>query len=173
MQQNFAASLAAVLKSEGGKVDDPRDPGGKTNQGITQATFNAWLSSHGSQQRDVFTITPDEVSAIYKSRYWDAVDADNLPAGVDYATFDFAVNSGPAKAAMTLQGIVGVAEDGKIGPVTLAAIAKERPVFLITKLCAMRLGFLGRLSTWVHFGTGWTNRVHAVEQAAMNMVPDT
>lgn len=170
MQQNFAAALKLVLRSEGGRVDDPLDPGGRTNEGITQATFNAWLSSHGSQQRDVFTITPDEVSAIYKARYWDAVDADNLPAGLDYALFDFAVNSGPAKAAMTLQGIVGVAEDGKIGPITLAAIAKERPTFLIPKLCAMRLGFLRKLSTWPHFGAGWTNRVNQVDVDAMNMI---
>ena len=170
MQQNFAAALALVLRSEGGRVDDPHDAGGRTNQGITQATFNAWLSSHGSQHRDVFTITPDEVSAIYKSRYWDAVDGDSLPAGVDYAVFDFAVNSGPAKAAMTLQSIVGVAEDGKIGPLTLAAIGKERPVFLITKLCAMRLGFLRKLSTWPRFGHGWTARVARVEEDAMNMV---
>ena len=170
MQQNFAASLARVLRSEGGRVNDPQDPGGRTNQGITQGTFNAWLSSHGSQHRDVFTITPDEVSAIYKARYWDAVDADNLPSGLDYALFDFAVNSGPAKAAMTLQGIVGVAEDGKIGPITLAAIAKERPAFLIPKLCAMRLGFLKKLSTWPHFGAGWTNRVNQVDIDAMNMI---
>lgn len=173
MQQNFAASLRCVLSVEGGFVDDSHDPGGRTNHGITQATFDAWLRVHGDAARDVRTITPDEMSAIYRQNYWDAIAGDELPPGVDLATFDYAVNSGIARAAISLQEIVGAAPDGKIGPLTLAAIAKERPVFLITKLCAIRLGFLKRLSTWPRFGKGWTSRVNTVEQAAMNMVPDT
>lgn len=176
MQQNFAASLSAVLKTEGGFVNDPHDPGGATNMGITRQTLASWRHIVPWQALPIEAVkllSRDEAADIYKAEYWDRIDGDNLPAGVDYAVFDYAVNSGWPKAVMTLQQIVGVPDDGKIGPITLAAIAKERPVFLITKLCAMRLGFLGRLSTWAHFGTGWTNRVHAVEQAAMNMVPDT
>ena len=169
MQANFASSLALVLKSEGGRVDDPVDPGGRTNEGVTQATFNAWLTGLGRTPRDVFTITSDEVQAVYKANYWDAIGGDTLPAGIDYAAFDFAVNSGVARAAITLQEIVGATPDGKIGPLTLAAISREPASFVITKLCAMRLGFLGRLSTWAHFGTGWTRRVQTVEAAALQM----
>ena len=173
MQQNFAASLALVLKSEGGFVNDPRDPGGATNMGITRQTLAAWRHIVPWQALPVVAVellSRDEAADIYKAEYWDRIDGDALPAGVDYAVFDFAVNSGWPKAAMTLQGIVGVAEDGKIGPITLAAIAKERPTFLIPKLCAMRLGFLRKLSTWPHFGAGWTNRVNQVDIDAMNMI---
>lgn len=173
MRDNFAACLSFVLRSEGGYSDDPADPGGATNHGITQATFSAWLHRHGSADRSVRTVTPDEVSAIYRADYWDAVRGDDLPAGVDYAVFDFAVNSGVSRAAIYLQEIVGVDPDGKIGPLTLAAVAKDDPTYLITKLCAMRLGFLKRLSTWPRFGKGWTNRVNAVEQAAMKMAGQT
>lgn len=169
MNSNFAQALALVLQSEGGKSDDPQDPGGRTNFGITQAVYSAWLASHGSAGRDVYTITPDEVAAIYKANYWDKIRGDLLSSGLDYATFDFAVNSGVARAAISLQDIVGAAPDGQIGALTLADLSRESPNFLITKLCAMRLGFLGRLSTWAHFGTGWTNRVHAVEAAALKM----
>lgn len=173
MHASFDAALKLVLKVEGGLSDDPHDPGGRTDHGVTQTTFDAWLRKHGDAVRDVATITPDEVAAIYRVEYWDRIAGDSLPAGVDIALFDFAVNSGVVRAAIYLQEIVGAAPDGKIGPQTLAAVAKQRPVFLITKLCAMRLGFLKRLSTWPRFGAGWTNRVNAVEQAAMNMVPDT
>jgi lysozyme family protein len=169
MRDNFDASFALVIKSEGGRVDDPQDPGGRTNFGITQATFNAWLSQHGSSHRDVFNITPDEVKAIYRAEYWAAVRGDDLPAGLDYAAFDFAVNSGVARAAIYLQDIVGAAPDGKIGPVTLKAIAAESPLHLITKLSALRLNFLKRLSTWKRFGRGWEARVNAVEASAIRM----
>jgi len=170
MQQNFAAALSAVLKSEGGQVDDPADPGGKTDFGITQATFDAWLRKHGDAVRDVATIAPDEVAAIYRAEYWDRIAGDSLPPGIDLALFDYAVNSGVARAVITLQEIVGTAPDGKIGPLTLAAVGKEQPTFLITKLCAMRLNFMQKLSTWPHFGAGWSKRVAAVEQTALKMV---
>jgi lysozyme family protein len=173
MQRNFERSLSAVLKHEGGYVDHPADPGGATNLGITIGTAKANrmdLDGDGDVDKaDVRLIKPADAGPAYKARYWDAVRGDDLPAGVDYAVFDYAVNSGPARAAIHLQEIVGVAPDGKIGPLTLAAVARWDSVALISELCAKRMGFLKKLSTWPTFGKGWSSRVSGVLRLAKDM----
>src|SRR5690349_1648581 len=103
MRANFDASLAAVLHHEGGYVNHPRDPGGATNKGVTQKTYDNWRVDHGLPPQSVRLITPAEVMAVYKRRYWDAVKGDSLPAGLDYCLFDLAVNSGPVRAITFLQ----------------------------------------------------------------------
>lgn len=173
MESNFARSLKAVLYHEGAYVDHPRDPGGATNLGITIGTAKANkmdLDGDGDVDKDdVRLIKPADAGPVYKARYWDAVRGNDLPAGIDYALFDFAVNSGPARAAIYLQEIVGVAPDGKIGPLTLQAVAKWDSVALIEALCAKRMGFLKRLSTWPTFGKGWSARVTGVLRLAKDM----
>lgn len=168
---NFAAALSAVLDHEGGYVDHPRDPGGATNLGVTIGTLSDWLGRKATKT-EVRALTVEKVKPIYKARYWDVVRGDDLPAGLDFAVFDFAVNSGPARAAMYLQTILGVAPDGVIGPITLAAIAKHGTLMLINELCAHRLSFLERLSTWPTFGRGWTNRVNGVRILATQMAKE-
>lgn len=167
MRANFDASLAHVLKHEGGYVNHPRDPGGATNRGVTQAVYDAWRVDHALPVQGVQIITPSEVMAVYKRRYWDALKCDQLPAGLDYCLFDFGVNSGVGRAARFLQNAVGVLEDGKIGPVTLAA-AKDKPE-LIDKICDMRLAFLKGLRTYRTFGKGWSRRVADVRVKAKGM----
>lgn len=169
MQANFAASLALVLKSEGGYVDDPRDPGGATNMGITLRTLAAWRGVKTLPKSEVQHLSQAEAGQIYKSRYWDAIAGDALPAGVDYAVFDFAVNSGPLAATKGLQTAVGVTVDGIIGNMTIAATAKAPSTAILT-LCANRLASLERLPTWQTFGAGWSNRIHDVRGAALQMV---
>lgn len=173
MESNFARSLKAVLYHEGSYVDHPRDPGGATNLGITIGTAKANkmdLDGDGDVDKaDVRLIKPADAGPVYKSRYWDTVRGNDLPAGIDYALFDYAVNSGPARAAIHLQEIVGVAPDGKIGPLTLQAVAKWDSVALIEALCAKRMGFLKRLSTWPTFGKGWSARVTGVLRLAKDM----
>ena len=66
MKENYDAALKATLRYEGGKVDDPRDPGGRTAYGVTQNTYNAWRAKHGLSQKDVFQIAESGVAAIYK-----------------------------------------------------------------------------------------------------------
>lgn len=158
MKENYPACLQAVLRYEGGKVDDPRDPGGRTAFGVTQNTYNAWRSRKGLPMQDVFKISQDEVAAIYKQDYWDKIRGDDLPDGLDLATFDFAVNSGVSRAAKYLQSIVGVTQDGVIGPATILACK----TYLGVRLTDMRLGFLKGLPTWGTFGRGWANRINDV-----------
>jgi lysozyme family protein len=165
---SYDRALSLVLKHEGGYVDHPDDPGGPTNLGITIGTLSAVLG-RSATRADVKALTPAKVAPIYRARYWDAVRGDDLPPGLDYAVFDYAINSGPARAAIALQRLVGVADDGKIGPITLAAVAGKDRKDLINRLCDARLAFLRDLSTWRTFGNGWTSRVQTVRNNALAM----
>lgn len=165
---NFERALALVLKHEGGYADHPSDPGGATMMGITRATLEAWRGLPVTKD-DVRALTREEAAAIYRARYWDAIAGDALPAGLDLAAFDYAVNSGPVRAVNTIQGIVAVTVDWRIGPESLAAIraAETRP--LIEALCAARLRFLRQLPTFPVFGRGWTRRVTLIEQESLRL----
>ena len=166
MKENYPFCLKQILRYEGGKVDDPRDPGGRTAFGITQATYNDWLTKHGLDRKDVFTISQDEVAAIYKQNYWDKIRGDDLPDGLDLAVMDYAVNSGVGRAAKTLQSIVGTTPDGIIGDKTIAAAKAYVAIALTNK----RLSFLQKLSTWAVFGRGWQNRINDVKKQIVGLV---
>tara|TARA_R100001244_G_scaffold2541_4_gene3973 strand:- start:453 stop:1130 length:678 start_codon:yes stop_codon:yes gene_type:complete len=168
---NFARAFSLVLVHEGGYVDHPSDPGGATNLGVTIGTLSDWLDRPASKA-DVRALTRATVAPIYRARYWDAVQGDELPPGIDFAIFDYAVNSGPARAIMGAQRYLGVADDGKLGPITLRALRNADPGDVIRGVCAERMAFLRRLSTWPVFGDGWTNRVDGVRQQALAMTAD-
>lgn len=164
---NFDKALAMVLEHEGGYVNHPKDPGGATMKGVTQAVYDAYRKVRGRGQQSVKHISDAELKAIYKFQYWDKVHGDYLPAGLDYAVFDFAVNSGVGRASKYLQAVLGVAQDGQIGAKTLAAI--QSPVATINALCDRRMGFLRNLRTFLTFGKGWTRRVQGVRAHALDM----
>jgi len=166
---NFDACLALILKSEGGYVNNKADPGGMTNLGVTKRTYETYVG-HPVDEETMRGLTPDDVSPLYKKMYWDAVRGDDLPDGLDYCLFDLAVNSGVSRAAKFLQAACGVAQDGNIGPATLAAVATFHPRDLSTAICEKRLAFLQALPTWNTFGKGWNKRVAEVEETAFKMV---
>ncbi|MFN7185425.1 MAG: glycoside hydrolase family 108 protein [Alphaproteobacteria bacterium] len=173
MRENFETSLALTLHHEGGWSDHPKDPGGATNMGVTIGTLKRLgidVDGDGdSDIADLRKLRPVDVERVYRAFYWDAVRADLLPAGVDIAVFDFAVNSGPARAARMLQLAVGAADDGDIGPQTLAALAKKAPGSVVSAVSEKRLRFLRSLKTWGTFGKGWQRRVEEVERAALEL----
>lgn len=163
----FKVCLARVLKHEGGNDDDPRDPGGRTSRGITAARWAEWRQTHPGLPADVWEAPQAEVEAIYREKYWDVLWCDQLPPGVDYAVFDFGVNSGPARSAKFLQEIVGSDVDGEVGPNTVAATKAADPEEVVNRLCDDRMTFLQGLGTWGTFGRGWTNRVNDVRRDAL------
>jgi lysozyme family protein len=169
VKQNFASSLAAVLLHEGGYVNDRLDPGGATNQGVTQRVYDDWRRSRGLAPRAVRSIQSNEVSAIYRKLYWDAVRGDDLPGGVDYFTFDFAVNSGVNRAIRYLQRSVGATEDGQLGPKTLAAVKAANAAEIVSEMAVSRQAFLEQLPTFGHFGIGWIRRVKEVSAACQGL----
>lgn len=173
MRSDRETALKLILAHEGGKVDHPRDPGGRTNRGITQKVYDGWRRAGGAPTRDVFLSTLDEAIAIYGKQYLDPIRYDDLPAGLNYAVADAAVNSGVSRAVKMLQRAVGTKEDGALGEVTLGrvtALCKDRVATkrLIEKYIAIRFAFLKSLRTWATFGKGWTRRVHGDRIGAQN-----
>ena len=169
MKQNFASSLAHVLKHEGGWADHPRDPGGATMKGVTLATYSDWLGRQATKD-ELRAISDEHLRTIYKARFWDAVRGDELPSGVDYVVFDMAVNSGPGRAARMLQAAVGATPDGSIGPKTLAAVQAQDPAALIAAFQRSRQHFLEALPTFGTFGKGWTRRVTEAGEIGLKAV---
>lgn len=150
---NFDQAFDRLIGHEGGYVNDPRDPGGETNHGVTKrvAAENGYTGS----MRD---FTRNAAKAIYRKQYWDAVKADQLPDDVRFHVFDAAVNSGVGQAARWLQRAVGVTDDGAIGPKTIAAALMAGPM-LAARYSGARLKFMADLPTWPSFGRGWARRI--------------
>lgn len=170
MKDNFELSLKKVIEHEGGYVNHPADPGGRTNLGVTQRVWEEWVGRPVTES-EMRALTVAQVSPLYKKRYWDAIHGDRLPAGLDYCLFDTAVNSGVGRASRFIQEMVGVAADGVIGNNTLLAIGQFKDVkMLVNEYCDKRLAFLQRLKTWPVFGRGWGRRVADVRATATRMV---
>jgi len=166
---NFRGCVDIVLAQEGGFVDHPSDPGGATNMGITFNTLKDWRGQ-SITVKDVKDLKVEEAREIYRSRYWNMLNCDNLPAGVDLVVFDFGVNAGPSRSAKLLQRVVGAAADGSIGPATLGAAKSAKPVDIVHRFSELRLEYYKSLRHWKTFGRGWTNRTNAVERAALAMI---
>ena len=168
MISNWDKSFELMLKSEGGYVDHPSDPGGRTNLGVTQAVWENWVG-RSSNEKEMRALTPELVKPLYKKKYWDACKCDELPTGLDYLVFDFAVNAGAGRSIKTLQTSVGANADGAIGPKTLEAVMVCSKDQLIDKFSEEKLRFYQSLPTFATFGKGWTNRVSHVKTDALQM----
>lgn len=151
MNQNYDYALKQVLLSEGGYTNDPQDPGGPTNFGITLHDYQSYINKSGTAN-DVRNMTEVQAATIYKSKYWDVVQGDSLPSGVDYCVFDYGVNSGNSRA-------INVYNEFKT----------KSPTDCINAICDERLAFLKGLSTWSHFGAGWSSRVSRVRAGAIQL----
>ena len=171
MISNWDKSFTLLLKSEGGYVDNPADPGGRTNLGVTQNTWESWVG-RPSNEKEMRGLTPSDVAPLYKKKFWDACSCDDLPAGVDYLVFDFAVNAGVGRSAKTLQSAVGATPDGSIGKVTVAAANGIPASDLIEKFSQIKTEFYQSLPTFSTFGKGWLNRVAAVKEQAILISTD-
>lgn len=159
MKDNYPIVQPWVLAYEGGYANHPKDPGGATMEGVTQRTYDAFRRRVGLTTQPVQRMAPGERDRIYKEQYWDAVRGDDLPSGIDAAVYDYAVNSGPGRAARDLQAVLGVAQDGVIGIMTLDAARSANAADVIRALCERRFAFMKRLRHWPTFKTGWTRRV--------------
>lgn len=162
MKSNTAIVLSYVGLSEGGYVNHPKDPGGATNKGITQKTYDSFNRLKGRPKKNVINITKTEAEEILVEQYFAPIKFDDLPAGLDYSVGDFSVNSGPRRAAIVLQeclGFTGDDVDGIVGINTLDAINETNIKDLIIRYNHARLAFVKRLDTWATFGKGWQSRI--------------
>jgi lysozyme family protein len=163
--RNWQTCLTAIFAEEGGFADNPGDPGGATNMGITRVTLAAWRGTPVSRE-DVMMLEKSEAARIYRERYWCAIGGDDVPDGLDLALFDDAVNSGPRTAIRDLQRALEVPQDGVIGPLTRDAIAARPMPEVIAALGAARLARLKGLSHFSLFGRGWSRRIQRIERQA-------
>lgn len=174
MKANWEKSCNLVIESEGGYrlTNIPGDAGGQTYAGIARNPNPDW---EGWALIDKGETPPKEmVWSFYKAKFWDKVRGDELPSGIDYLAFDFAVNAGVGRAIKTLQSAAGTTPDGSIGPATMAAIKSEGSHYLINKFGeakeAFYQGIVTRKPDQVKFIKGWLNRVAHVEGVANTMV---
>jgi lysozyme family protein len=168
-EANFAEALRRLLTHEGGYSNHPADPGGPTKYGVTIGDYRRYIRADGSAA-DVKAMTVDEAKKIYRERYWNVMRCDELPSGVEYAVFDYAVNSGVARAAKVLRRALGL--PGGSAAVTVAVVnaaKKSAPEKVVIAICDERLSFLKSLKTWPTFGAGWERRVNEVRAAALKM----
>jgi len=159
---NFETVFDRLIGHEGGWSDDPRDPGnwtgGRPNVGQLKGT-KFGIAANTYPDIDIKGLTLDAAKAIYRRDWWDKIHADELPGAIAFQVWDFAVNAGMSRAMISLQRAVGVADDGKIGPRTLAAVAAMSVTDVLSRFNAERLEFYASLSTWATYGKGWARRV--------------
>ncbi|MDX2264607.1 MAG: glycosyl hydrolase 108 family protein [Hyphomicrobiales bacterium] len=167
MKDTFPAALKHVLKFEGGYSDHPLDPGGATNLGVTKATLERFRGRRVTKA-EVRALKHAEAAAIYRKFYWDQVQGDALPPGLDLAVFDCAVNQGPARARKWLQQAAKARADGVIGPRTLAAVKAADARALLLEFMALRMRHYGSLARlFTAFGLGWSRRLMATLAEAL------
>lgn len=165
----FDQALAHVLEMEGGYSDDPYDPGGPTNKGITLAVFARWRGTtldalnRAELISDLKRIDDATVTDIYRARYWGPASCASLPEAVAIMHFDASVNHGVSGAIRLLQAALGVTVDGEIGPQTLAAVRAEAPRVIVERYGDLRRARYRALPQFWRFGRGWLRRVDATE----------
>jgi lysozyme family protein len=173
MADLFDACLAFTLAQEGGYVDDPADPRGATNLGITLATLQHWDHSPTLGPADVRDMTRQTAAAIYRALYWNALRGDALPAGVDLSTFDFGVNAGTRRSAELLQRVLGLPPDqidGSVSPEALRAVLAADAAGVIAGLAEHQAAYYRGLPEFGRFGRGWLDRTERRRQAALAML---
>lgn len=171
---SFDSALAAVLREEGGFVNDPLDPGGVTCLGVTKAVWDQWCGRE-STIADMRALTPLKVAPLYRAQYWNALQCDRLPGPLALCVFDFGVNAGIGRAARYLQGMVGATEDGHIGDKTIAAAGKWIGAHGIREAVTTyqngRRAYYRSLAQFPRYGKGWLRRVNEIEEEALGAVP--
>ncbi|WP_457321647.1 glycoside hydrolase family 108 protein [Roseateles sp. P5_E11] len=146
----FGEAFKRLLINEGGYVCDPRDPGGETRYGISKRAY---------PHLDIKALTLEDCKAIYKHDFWDRAQCDKLPRQFAFQALDAAVNHGIGNAVRWMQRAAKVADDGVVGPITIAAVTRADPHDLVLRFNGERLRFYTKLSTFDAFGRGWVNRV--------------
>lgn len=162
-EQAFTDQIPKTLAFEGGYSDDPVDPGGETNYGISRAAY---------PDVDIANLTEADAIAIYHRDYWLAPRIDQLPDSIAGKVFDMAVNMGPATAIRLWQQTLNdlgvqplLVEDGRIGPATVAASGQALPGDVLAKyrlaLVGHYMAIIRRNPTMAKYQRGWLRRANA------------
>lgn len=161
------AALAFELRREGGFVNNPRDPGGATMCGVTQAVYDADRDARHLPRRSVRFIAADEIQSIYDRLYWRAAACDTVASlagdGLALALLDCAVNSGPRRAVELLQEAVGCPVTGSVDLPTIKALRGVEQGFALRSYLTRRESFYcaipDRRPASGEFLEGWLKRL--------------
>jgi lysozyme family protein len=168
LSQAFEECLPFILHWEGGLVDHPDDPGGRTNKGVTQQVYDQWRTRQGLPRRDVKFIQDREVHSIYQADYWLPPRCDLLRRRLNLVQFDTAVNMGVGRAVRFLQAAVDCDVDGNFGPQTERAAAACDLGTAMAAYCDAREAYYQRLAEKRPelrvFLKGWMNRLNALRK---------
>ena len=154
----FDVCVEFVLEKEGGYVNDPQDPGGETNFGISKRAY---------PKLNIKNLTRAGAIDLYRFDYWQEAKCGYMPKGVDLLVFDTAVNRGPLRARKRLQQALRVKVDGIIGSKTLHALQFKNTFDLIDEFTSQRMVAYARLKKFSRYGLGWTRRIIAAHRAAL------
>ncbi len=172
---NLPKSLEQIFGHEGGYSSDKADPGNWTGGVVGKGALlgtKFGIAANSYPNLDIKNLTIEEAAEIYRRDYAAKVRFDELPSGLDHAMLDFAINSGPRRAVEFLQRILGVPDDGRMGPITVAEAQEANAKKTIAALCTARLAFLKGLRTWKRYGKGWSRRVNDVKAFALKLSED-
>lgn len=150
----FDIAFQMVLGNEGSYVNNPHDPGGETNWGITIA-----VARENGYHGEMKAMTQADAKPIYRKRYWDVVQGDTLPARIACQLFDGAVNSGTHAAVEWLQKAVELPVTGRMNSSVALAAHKLPELAVVMRFDAYRLMYMAQARAWPHFGKGWANRI--------------
>jgi lysozyme family protein len=165
MQNNFQECLDLVLKSEGGWVNNPQDPGGETNLGVTKRVWEEYV---GHPVDSLKKLTKEDVAPLYEQKYWRPCYGEVLPWGINYLVFSMGINAGPGRSIKLFQSSLGCVPDGVIGPKTRELISASNSSTLIAKFSEVRREYYRSLNKPM-FIKGWLNRVDHEEAQALMM----
>jgi len=163
---NFKECLELVLKSEGGWVNNPNDPGGETNLGVTKRVWEEYV---GHPVESLKNLTKEDVAPLYEQKYWRPTYCEVLPRGLSLLIFSMGINAGSGRGVKLLQSCIGCVADGVIGPRTMELIKSANVADLIQKYSDARRDYYKSLKTFPIFGRGWLSRVDREEQEALGM----
>jgi lysozyme family protein len=167
---NFRRCVDIVLTQQGGFFADPNNPGAATQFGISLDVLKDWRKDQNLTSGDVGKLRPEEAREIYRTRYWNVLRCDDIPAGVDLVVFDFGVDTDPGRSAKMLQQVVGASADGSIGDATIAAINAASPADVVRDMSNRRLEYYRALPNAASSIINWSNRANAVEKSALDMI---
>jgi uncharacterized protein (TIGR02594 family) len=172
----FDRALAHILMMEGGYTDDPLDPGGPTNLGLTLVDLAANQhqplndATRPALLAKLKSLTPPEAAPVYLTRYWQPARCPDLPPALALMHVDAAVNHGLGAAARMLQQALGVTVDGEIGPETLSAAHAQQTAETLSAYAALRRTRYRALPHFYRFGRGWLARVDQTLAAAQHEI---
>lgn len=173
---DFTKAHAFVARMEGGFVDDPDDPGGTTNHGVSLRFLKAQGLDVGDidgdgdiDADDIRALTPERAAGVLRRSFWDVFPLDIVPDPLALAVYDTAVNMGVGQAKRLTQKALSVEADGRWGPLTWKAIKscsspKVVAIFLVRCRRARYAAMIRNNPILEKFSQGWENRLKALEQ---------